>query len=233
MDRLTPFTASNAHWRYDVVEQVRSKGVVLLRLMLVPKAAVANVLSKLDELQLTPAFLEIATETGEICRLSLQTHAQAQGWEHRTIRNGLAIACAAMVLIAVASPFVRQSLAEAQLDRQIAALRPTIAQAEALRTRMLINTSGWSIVLAERNAAGEPLAVLASLTASLPDDVFLQEFSLSQGQLQLRGRASGASRLIGLLSANAAIRDPSFAAPITRAENGQADIFTIRAGWRP
>ena len=48
----------------------------------------------------------------------------------------------------------------------------------------------------------------------------------------MAGRSGGAARLIGLLSADPTIRDPAFVAPVTRADSGGGDIFSIRAELR-
>jgi hypothetical protein len=41
------------------------------------------------------------------------------------------------------------------------------------------------------------------------------------------GRSASASRLIGALSAGDQLRNPSFAAPVTRIEALRAEVFTI------
>ena len=71
--------------------------------------------------------------------------------------------------------------------------------------------------------------LLARLTELLDDATYLHEFSLSQGKLVLRGQSADAARLIAVLTAEPSIRDPAFAAPVTRVENAAADLFTIRA----
>jgi hypothetical protein len=48
----------------------------------------------------------------------------------------------------------------------------------------------------------------------------------------MAGRSAGAARLIGLLSADPTIRDAAFAAPVTRADSGGVDAFSIRAELR-
>jgi hypothetical protein len=54
----------------------------------------------------------------------------------------------------------------------------------------------------------------------------------------LRGRSSdqrsgGAARLIALLAADPAIRNPAFSAPVVRDEAGHADLFSIQAEIAP
>ena len=73
------------------------------------------------------------------------------------------------------------------------------------------------------------LRTIAALTEILPDDTWLTELTLRQRKLTMAGRSAGAARLIGLLSADPTIRDAAFVAPVTRADSGGVDVFSIRA----
>src|SRR5205814_10286507 len=67
---------------------------------------------------------------------------------------------------------------------------------------------------------------------SLHDALPISELTLRQRKLGMAGRSAGAARLIGLLSADPTIGDAAFAAPVTRAEQGGVDAFSIRAELR-
>ena len=71
--------------------------------------------------------------------------------------------------------------------------------------------------------------MLAVLTTALPDDASLSELSISQHRLTLSGEASGAAQLVLALSANPALSDVAFTAPVTHAASGRKDVFTIAA----
>ena len=73
---------------------------------------------------------------------------------------------------------------------------------------------------------------LAALTGILPDDTYLESLTLQHRRLAVTGRSARAARLIGLLAANPVIRNPAFAAPVTRAPEG-GDEFAIRAEVGP
>jgi general secretion pathway protein L len=77
------------------------------------------------------------------------------------------------------------------------------------------------------------LAVLAAVTDIVPDDTWLTELSLRQGRLSLGGQSPAAARLIPALAADPMFRNPAFAAPVTRAPDGHADLFVIRAELAP
>jgi general secretion pathway protein L len=76
---------------------------------------------------------------------------------------------------------------------------------------------------------GDVLQTVATVTRILPDDTFLTDFSLRERQMTLSGRSASAPRLITGLSADPAIRNTAFAAPVTRIEGATADLFSIKA----
>ncbi|HYP62712.1 MAG TPA: PilN domain-containing protein, partial [Acidocella sp.] len=71
--------------------------------------------------------------------------------------------------------------------------------------------------------------VLAILTDALPDDTWLSDLTLKNGDLTFDGQSANAAQLIGLLSAVPGLRDPSFTAPVTRTADGKADLFSLHA----
>jgi general secretion pathway protein L len=102
----------------------------------------------------------------------------------------------------------------------------------ALRSQLAIVASGNNAIAAAAQA-GDTVQILAALTNALPDGTFLTDFTLKSGDLTIDGQSSDAARLISVLSAAPGFHDPSFIAPVTRAINGQADLFSIRATVSP
>jgi general secretion pathway protein L len=121
----------------------------------------------------------------------------------------------------------------AEVEARIAALQPRLREAEALQQRLDQAVASGSILAAAQAEFGDALAVLDALTAVLPDDTFLTDLTLKQRQVALRGQSANAARLIAALSAEPALRNPSFAAPVTRAAGGGPDLFAIAAEAAP
>src|SRR5579875_400946 len=107
MDRLTPFPADSVFWSWALEGRDRQRGRLLLRLRLVPRAAVEGVLAGLASVGLRPAQLESATEPARSVSLS-DVHRGGRRTRGSAI---LVAACACLLLAAVALPFVRQELA--------------------------------------------------------------------------------------------------------------------------
>ena len=85
---------------------------------------------------------------------------------------------------------------------------------------------------AQRAQFGDPLVMLAAVTAALPDDTCITELDFPMGKSTLTGQSKAAAHLSRDLSSKAAFKDPAFSAPVTRVERGKFDVFTISAQLR-
>ncbi len=227
MDRITPFAADELFWTWTVERRDRAQGRLYLRLLLVPKVRLTPVLNALREAGLRPAALEAQTPGGAVRRIALD-RAQPARWRKR----GLAVAaaaCAVLAIAAVAVPFAVQSVQGERVERQVAALRPQVDQAEALRRRILSSTAGTDVFEQQRGRVGDALRTLATLTDVLPDDTFLSELTIRARIVTISGQSAGAAKLIAALAAEPSIRNPAFAAPVTRNEGTHNEGFSIRA----
>lgn len=232
MDRLTPFALDEVYWGWAVERRDRARGRVHVLLLVAPKAALAPVLATLRRAAgESPVALETAGAAPHTIPLDPGRPRQERR-RRRVLAAGAAV-CAVLALVAAGLPFVRQSLAARGIERQIAALRPQVNQAQALRQRITNGAAGADVLATQRSATGDALAVLATVTDVLPDDTYLTELTLHGRVLTLTGQSGAAARLISALSTNPALRDPAFIAPVTRNETAKADEFSIRAGLAP
>jgi general secretion pathway protein L len=235
MDRITPFAAHEVVWTHAILRRDRARGRLHLRLSVVPRDALQPLLTALDAAGLAPALLELPDAAGTPRRIALLAPNSRRIRQLRRAACGL---CAALAVAAIALPFVLQSRAGQRIEARIAALRPAVDEAEALRRRIAARTAGIDVIAAERQRLGDTLAVLAALTNLLPDDTYLTDLALRQGRLTLNGQSAAAARLIAALSADPAIRAPEFIAPVTRVNGaggaaGHDDLFAIRAAVAP
>ena len=231
IDRLTPFSAAEVAWAHRIEAMDHAADQVGVGLVMVARGAIRPSLAALAQAGLVAQRVEIVNGAGAIRSIPLDDTDPAQARAARRRMQAMIVLCLGLAAAAVAVPFVGQAVVEAELDGRIAALRPAVSEVERLRQRVMTEAARGDMLAAERAQAGNPLAALAVLTGVLPDDTFLQEISLAQRKVMLRGQSGGAARLIAALAAEPALRDPGFAAPVIRTEDGRADLFTIRADW--
>ena len=233
MDRETPFTADELYWNHRIIGADRPNSRLSVRLSLIPKANLDPLLADLAAVGIRPKRVEIAGGPDKGTYLPLNGDGTRS---HRTSHRLLwpaAAGCAALAVAAIVTPFVRQELALASLDRQIGEAKAAAAEADSLRQDIDRLSGSAGFIEAERDKAGRPLVVLAATTRVLPDDTYLTEMELRQRKLTLSGRSAGAARLIGALAADPEFRNPGFSAPVTRLEALRAELFTINAEVRP
>jgi general secretion pathway protein L len=226
--RITPFPAHALFWRWDGRPAPGDRTRTEVVLTMVPKAALAATLEKLAAVGIEPRFLEIASG-GQRRLLPLAENAAAQ----TRLLPALIWLCGGLATVALILPFLLQALALHGTNAEIAALQPAMAQVEALRRGLNDGNAGREVLAREQEHTADVLQVLATLTRILPDDSFLTDFALRDRHFTISGRSASAPGLITGLSAEPAIRDAAFAAPVTRIEGATADVFTIAAEVRP
>ncbi len=230
MDRLTPFTTDQVYFTHRVLSHDRARGLLRVELALALKARVQPWLDALSPFGAVPLSLEGVGPDGRARTISLLDPDPAGATRARMVSRLGAIICAALALATIIYPVVRQSMALDDANTRIAALRPRVNEVEALRRRLLSGAAGAGQITVARERAALAVQALGTLTDALPDDTWLTSLTLRQTRLVLEGRAAAASKLIAVLAAEPRLKDPAFAAPVVRADNG-TDIFTIQAGF--
>ena len=233
MDRETPFSVEELYWNHRVTAADRQNGRLSVRLSLIPKASLDPLLNGLAQFGILPRRVEIAD--GPDMGFYLPLNGEGSRAHHASSRLlwPAAAICAVLILAAIVTPFVRQELALASLDRKVAAGRAAAAEADSLRHEIDRLSGSAGFVDSERDKAGRPLVILAAATRVLPDDTYLTEMELRQRKVTLSGRSAAAARLIGALAADGEFRNPAFAAPVTRLEALRSELFTINAEVGP
>lgn len=232
MDRLTPFQPQDVHWTCGGLIRDAARGQAIVHLSLVPRVHIEPAMDVLRRIGLTIDRLEAARPDG-LGAVTIPLAAEGRLSRRRAVQPRLAAVVAFLAIVAIALPFVRQSLAFGDLEGQMAELAPKVAQVEALRRQVQTRTAAGDVLGAEIAASGDPLAAIAAITSILPDDAFLVELSLARRSMTMRGYAAAAPRLITALAADPSVRNPAFTAPVTRIEGRQLDAFSIRAEWTP
>ena len=231
MDRETPFTATEVYWTSHVLRREQTAGQLWVRVLILPHSALAPLLQMLDRARLRPHLAEIEAGPDRGARISLG-NTQGRPARSRALRPALA-GCAILALVALTLPYVQQGLSLLGLERSIAAEKQAAVEAQQLQQQIDRLSGGTTFVEQERIKLGRPLVALAALTRLLPADTYLTDLGLHQGKITFTGRSAGASRLIGLLAATNQLRDPAFAAPVTRIGGSELENFTITAEVAP
>jgi general secretion pathway protein L len=232
MDRLTPFAADDVFFSHRVLARDRARGVLQLEIALAPKRWVQPLLDRLRLSGAVPAALEAPGQDGLVRRIPIVRTDPVREARRLMVTRLATATCIALAVAVMALPVVRQSLALADVQDRIAALKPRVQQVEELRRRIASGSAGADRITAARAQAIAPLQMLGLLTDVLPDDTWLTGLALHQHKLVLEGHSAAATRLIAAMASESRLRNPAFAAPVVRGEGG-GEVFTIQAEFGP
>ncbi len=227
MERLTPFSADEVYWSTTLESRDRARGRLALRLRLVPRAQVQQLVEVLARCGGAPSLIE--TETAQGPRAIRLAHEAGTTRIARLSPRTAAAVLGGLAALVVVSPFLRQSLDLAAAQGRLDAMQPKMQMVNELRHRIAGAGAGGDVVETETRRLGDALAGLAAVTEILPDDSYLTEFTMRERKITLSGLSASAPKLISALSADERIRNPAFTAPVTKQEAGHNDVFAISA----
>jgi general secretion pathway protein L len=219
IDRLTPFSTSELYWGVSGLTPDKARGKLKLNLSCVLRTQVETLRQALGRIRLIPSFIDTGTGRIDLAMTSPGS---------RRTKYALSALCGILAVACVIVPSIQQQIGLDRSAATIAAAAPAARTAQTLRLNLAAAAAGGTAI-AQAEHDGDALNVLATLTAALPDDTWLSDFTLKSGDLSFDGQSANAARLIGLLSAVPGLRDPSFTAPVTRSADGKADLFSIHA----
>jgi general secretion pathway protein L len=226
LGRITPFPAAALFWRWDGRATPTDKTRTEVTITMVPRMVVAAALDRLAAEGIQPRFLEVGPlEHPQLLAIEV---ADPRRSSRERLVGGLRWTCAGLACVAVILPFLSQAIALYTTDNAIDSLGPTVAQVQALRRGSVAEGAGRELMAQEMARTGDILQVLATITRILPDGTFLTDFTLRNRHLAISGRSASTPGLITGLSADPAIRNAAFAAPVTRVEGTTVDVFSIR-----
>jgi general secretion pathway protein L len=226
LSRITPFSADTLFWRWEGRARTGDRTHTETILTIVPKEPLASAFAELDSAGIKVDFVEV----GPAERPKLLPVAESGEHNNRSVFvRRLAWTCGGLGIVALGLPLILQDHAVRSTEDSIAELQSAIRQVEALRRGLAASNGAHDVIAQEAARTGDVLQVLATVTRILPDDSYLTDFALRERQMTISGRTASAPRLITGLSADPAIRDPAFAAPVTRTEGAASEVFSIKA----
>jgi len=229
MDRLTPFRTDEVFWSCFASRRDPARNRLHVRVTVVPYVRVEAILTALLQSGLAPARIAAggASDTQRI--VPLTEDRPAHRWLGPRADAYALGGCGVLVAVAIALPFILQTVASARIDARMDAIRPQVTEAEKLRKKIANGATTADAIASARNQLGTPLQTIALLTELLPDDTYLTALNVRQKKLTISGRSAAAARLIGAMAANPLIHNPAFTAPVIRDETNGGEMFSIRA----
>lgn len=232
IERQTPFAPDQVYLGYRVDEAVDPRGRVMAYLTLAPCAGVDAHLQKLDTIALRPDRVTLADDTG-VNPVGDTVHI-LYALRRAPLAVPLLLAAAISLLLALASPHLRNASVLSDVQQQLAAAKQNAALL-ADNQRGQSDAQSQLTYLAGLRAQRPPITTLLdALSRALPDTAHLAQFELASQSVSLQGVAQSASDLVAPLEALPMVKQVKFSAPTLRDPAAGLEQFqmtlTLQAG---
>jgi len=236
IDQLSPFRPDQVLFDQRVVDSDGAHGRIRVDLRLVRNEDVETLLARLRGIGIVVHAVDTlaAEDPPRIEGFNLLPEERRPRHVHARARFNamLAVVLVAALGVVMAETLILRERTAAQLRAAADQLRGE-ALAVASLQRQLDEALAASNFLAEKRAA-EPTAIglLDEVTRVLPDDIWLQQFQLQDGELRLQGLAEGSQRVVGLLKESPLFDSPEISGnisidPMTGKERFRTDARVV------
>jgi len=231
LDRQTPFRADDIHFGVRELGEGGPEGRFVAELAATPRASLDPLLDELAGLGIHPDRVDVA-EGPALAGVNLLPPARIPRRADRRRRlNALLLAVIVLLVVACMSAWLHNRAVALQAMRdEVEAMRGDAARVKDLRQRLTDSAGASGFLARKKTDAPSVLPVLEDLTRRLPDDTWLERFTLNgTGQIGFQGQSPQAARLIDALKGAATIGEPSFQGTIQSDPTSGKERFYMQA----
>lgn len=218
MDRQTPFRVDQVYYDLRELKGPAPAGRIAAELVVAPRAAVD---AKLEHLR----NAGIAIDAVDLCegdaRLGVNLLPPERARAHRDPRRrlNLALAAAALVLLVLCLGQYLHNRQEAlaAMQTQVDDMRADAQKIAQLRKQLEDSTGAAGFLAKRKTDSVAVVDVLQDLTARIPDDTWLERFTVdSSGRVGIQGQSAKAASLIDVLQGSKLLTGANFQGVIQR-----------------
>ncbi|SEO99886.1 general secretion pathway protein L [Luteibacter sp. UNC138MFCol5.1] len=231
LDRQTPFRAEDIHFGVRELGEGGPEGRFVAELAATPRAGLDPLLDELAALGIQPDRVDVA-DGNALAGVNLLPPARVPRRVDRRRRlNGVLVAAIVLLAVACMAAWLHNRGVALQAMRdEVEAMRGDAQRVKELRQRLTDSAGASGFLARKKTEAPSILPVLEDLTRRLPDDTWLERFTLNAtGQIGFQGQSPQAARLIDALKGASTIGDPSFQGTIQTDPTSGKERFYMQA----
>jgi general secretion pathway protein L len=231
VDRQTPFRADEVHYGVRDLGETVGEGRFAAELAATPRITLDPLLDELASLGITPDRVDVA-QGADLAGVDLlpPKRVPRRTDRQRRFNTVLVVSIVVLAVAAMGTWLHNRAAALDAMRSEVESMQADAKRTGALRQR-LTESAGASGFLARRKTESSAvLPVLQELTARLPDDTWLERFTLNAtGQIGFQGQSPQAARLIDALKGAKTIAEPSFQGTIQADPTSGKERFYMQA----
>ncbi len=236
LDRQTPFRPDQVVYDSRVLGVHAASKMAQVELLVLPKDKLDAALAMLGPLADLLSGVDardtgLPDQPGSPLHCNLLPVERRQTPDHRALWLHLALAAIALIasLFALERTLDNRSAALAQLESRVAAQHEQARLVGVLDKQLQDAADGADFLGRTRTANPPMLAVLADVSARVPDNTYLERFSEQEGQIYLTGQSTDAPSLVAKLQTSSLLRAPALSGTLQPDSATKRDRFTLVA----
>lgn len=234
LDQVTPFSANQVYFDYDILERDAERGRLKIDLRLTLRSRVDTLRERLTAIGIRPHAIDCLGGEGE--------HLQCEGFNmlpleqrprhvYRRARiNWLLVGGLVLVLAVVMaeSLFLHQRSAD-RLETEVETLRNEADEVLALQRELQDALAAANFLAERRRRQPVSVAVLDEITRILPNDIWLTQMQMRGNELMLQGLADQSQRLIELINESELLAEAEFRGSVSIDSRSGRERFNAQA----
>lgn len=237
LDRQTPFKPEQVYFDGIVRERHPAEQQLQVELIVLPKEAVDEPVSRAAALGLPLNGAVLAgdlVEAGARCPNFLSTSPSSKRFQRRLWSNAaLFLLTALLAGAAVALPIWQKRSTAIALVNLAEEARAAARQTQALRDRMETQANEYRFPVDQKNALPSTFLLVNQLTKLLPDDTWVSNLDVAGLDVQIQGETGSSSKLIELMENSGFLKEASHKSLLTQIPGTTVERFHIAAKTRP
>lgn len=233
MDQLTPFTADQVYYGFEIVDRSSASGTIDLRLLVSPRPAVDELLTALQRVGLRPGIVSAKADSERLYDINLlpRAHARKGRAATRWLNSGLAATALVLLASVIAIPLFQKQQQVAELEPKVAAAMKAAQEGSRLKRNIELITRGSAELIARKEVRPTTIAIIDEMSRILPDNTWLSRIDIAGDEIQIQGQSETAASLISLIEESPALENARFRSPLTQIPQTDAERFHLSANW--
>lgn len=212
MDRQTPFSAAQVYYAVRELATPAVGGRFNAELVAVARTTLDPLLANLRQQGVSIDAVDLAVADGRL-GVNLLSPEQVPRRAHprRRLNLVLVAACVLLLALVLGEWLHNRQLALGQMQAEVASMRSEAQQVASLRQQLQDNAGAAGFLAQRKKNTVSMLSLLQEVTARLPDNAWLERFSVdNSGQIGFQGQSQQAVKLLDALKGSPLITDAGF-----------------------